>query len=94
MSRIILTSEALASVIKNAILNVEGVKDTFGKNPIKCSFEDSVIDVEVNVVAKFGFDLKKLGENIAEAVKIEVENITPFKVRDVVVVFGDVVYES
>lgn len=94
MSKIILTTEALVSVIENAVLSVEGVKETYGKNPIKCSFIDSVIDIEVNVVAKFGFDLKELGKSVAEIVKIEIENITPFKVRDVIVVVGDVAYES
>lgn len=94
MSKIILTTEALASVIENAVLSTEGVKGLFGKSPIKCSFENSAINVEVSVIAIFGFNLKELGKSISEVVKTEIENITPFSVKDITVVFGDVVYES
>lgn len=93
MSKIILTDEALASIIENALLRIDGVKGLYGKRPVSFEYDDSEISLEVHVVAAFNIDLKKLGNEISELVKIEVENITPFKVKDVVVIFEDVVYE-
>ncbi|BAL80910.1 hypothetical protein [Caldisericum exile] len=94
MSKIILTIDALSSIIENVVLNIEGVKGLYGKSPVKCVFEDSIINVEVNVVARFDYDLRNLGNLIAETVKLEVENITPFKVSEIIVIFGDISYES
>ncbi|MFU2157619.1 MULTISPECIES: hypothetical protein [Caldisericum] len=94
MSRIILTTEALESLVENSVISIEGVKALYGKNPVRCVIGDSNISIEVNIVAKFGYDLKKLGNTIAETVKLEVENITPFKVENIIVTFGDIFYES
>jgi len=38
MSKIILSEDALASIISNAVLSVEGVAGLFGQTPVMCEF--------------------------------------------------------
>jgi uncharacterized alkaline shock family protein YloU len=93
MSKIILSEDALASIISNAVLSVEGVAGLFGQTPVMCEFFDSKINVTVDVIAIFDYDLRKLGNEIEEKIKLEVENITPYKVGNCTIRFQDINYE-
>jgi len=66
MSKIILSENALASIISNAALSVEGVAGLFGQSPVICEFVDSKINVTIDVVGIFDYDLRKLGHDIEE----------------------------
>lgn len=93
MSKIILSEDALASIISNAVLSVEGVSGLFGQSSVVCEFFDSKINVTVDVIAIFDYDLRKLGNEIEEKIKLEVENITPYKVGNCTIRFQDINYE-
>jgi uncharacterized alkaline shock family protein YloU len=93
MSKIILSEDALASIISNAVLSVEGVAGLFGQNPVMCEFFDSKINVMVDVIAVFGYDLIKLGNEIEEKIKLEAESITPYKIGNCTIRFQDINYE-
>lgn len=93
MSKIILSEDALASIISNAVLSVEGVAGLFGQSPVICEFFDSKINVTVDVIAIFDCDLRKLGNEIEEKIKLEVENITPYKIGNCTIRFQDINYE-
>jgi len=93
MSKIILSEDALASIISNAVLSVEGVAGLFGQTPVMCEFFESKINVTVDVMAIFDYDLRKLGNEIEEKIKLEVENITPYKIGNCTIRFQDINYE-
>jgi len=93
MSRVILSERALESIIKEAVLKVEGVSKLPEKNAVKVEFTDSTICICLKITAIFRFNLIQLAKNIKEIVKLEVEHITPFRVNDITVEIEDVVYE-
>lgn len=94
MSRIILREEALSSIVENALLKIEGVRGLSLRSPVRFEYSNAEIFIEVRIQAFFNVDLVKVGREVIEKIKLEVESITPFKVKDIKVIFEDVVYES
>ena len=110
MKNVIIKDEAIESIILNATLGVEGVIDTWKgieeyipylnedkKHPHGIDFivtEDNIISMNIFIIVKYGFDLKKIGKEIQNNVKNQLENITPFKVGKINVVVEDVKYED
>ena len=110
MENMIIKDEAIESIILNSILGVEGVIDTWKgieeyipylntdkKHPHGIDFvitKDNVISMNVFLIVKYGFDLRKIGKEVQENIKNQLENITPFKVGKINVIIEDVKYED
>jgi len=94
MSKIILSDEALSAIIKQVVSKVEGVSSLSSENPVEFTYTDSSIEIKLKVIALFGYNLVELAKKIEEAIKLEIENITPVKVKDVSIEFEDIVYGS
>ncbi len=108
MSKIIITDEAIESMILNATLSVDGVWDTWRgieeyipyvnkdkKHPHGIDFvvRNGILNVNVFVTVKYGYDLRKIGAEIQKNIKIQLENMTPFEVGRVNVIIEDIKYE-
>jgi uncharacterized alkaline shock family protein YloU len=109
MSKVIITDDAIESIILNATLSVEGVADTWRgieeyipylnkdkkhTHGIDFVLENGIVSANVFVIAKYDFDLRKLGKEIQQNVKSQVESMTPFKVGTINVVIEDIAYEG
>jgi len=109
MSKIIISEEAIESMILNATLGVEGVLDTWKgfeeytpymnkdkQHPHGIDFllEDNKIKVNVFVIAKYDHDLKKIGKEIQNQIKSQIESMTPYTVINVNVIVEDIKHES
>ncbi len=105
MSKIVISDEAIESIILNAVVTVEGVIDVWkgmkeyiphlkndkeSPHGVEFSVENNSLKVTVFVIARYGTNLKQIGEDIQKQVKLQVENITPFKVVDVNVIIEDI----
>lgn len=93
MSKIILSTEALESIIEEALLKIDGVAKLPNRNSVNVKYMDSTISIFVKVTAVFGFNLIKLSDEIKKTIKLEVESITPFTVNEISIEFEDVVNE-
>ncbi|MEF3245561.1 MAG: Asp23/Gls24 family envelope stress response protein [Caldisericaceae bacterium] len=93
MSKIILSTEALKSIIEEALLKIDGVAKLPNRNSVNVEHLDSIISVFVKITAVFGFNLVRLSDEIKKTIKLEVESITPFKVNEISIEFEDVVNE-
>ncbi len=93
MSKIILSTEALKSIIEEALLKIDGVAKLPNRNSVNVEHLDSTISVVVKVTAVFGFNLVRLSDEIKKTIKLEVESITPFTVNEISIEFEDVVNE-
>jgi uncharacterized alkaline shock family protein YloU len=108
MSRIILSNEAIESIIVNGVLSVEGILDTWkglkeycpllkkekGPHGVEFKVEGEEISITIYLIAKYGYSLKEVGKEAQKAVKDRVENLTPFTVKEVNVIFEDVKNEG
>lgn len=109
MNKIIISDEAIESIILNATLGVEGVVDTWKgfeeyipyfrkdrQHPHGIDFllTDSEIKVNVFVIVKYNFNLKKIGEEIQKQVKSQIESMTSYAVTNVNVIIEDIKNES
>ncbi len=109
MSKIIISDEAIESIILNAILGVEGVADTWKgfeeyipylkkdrQHPHGIDFllVDNELKVNVFVIVEYDYSLKKIGEEIQNQIKAQIESMTPFTVTDVNVIFEEIKHES
>jgi uncharacterized alkaline shock family protein YloU len=109
MGKVIITDDAIESIILNATLSVEGVADTWRgieeyipylnkdkkhTHGIDFVLENGIVSANVFVIAKYDFDLRKLGKEIQQNVKSQVESMTPFKVGTINVVIEDIAYEG
>jgi uncharacterized alkaline shock family protein YloU len=105
MSKIIISNEAIESIIVNAVTGVEGVLGTWkgaeeyvpylkvdskGSHGIEFSIDDSVLTATVFLIAKYGVNLRELGKEVQREVKSQIESITPFTVSDVNVIVEDI----
>lgn len=93
MSKIILSTEALESIIEETLLKIDGVAKLPNRNSVNVKYTDSTISIFVKVTAVFGFNLIKLSDEIKKTIKLEVESITPFTVNEISIEFEDVVNE-
>ncbi len=108
MSRVIITDEAIESIILNATLSVDGVYDTWRgieeyipylnkdkKHPHGIDFvvKNGVLSANVFITVKYGFDLRKIGAEVRKNIKMQVESMTPFKMGELNIVIEDVKYE-
>ncbi len=108
MSKIVITDEAIESIILNATLSVDGVWDTWRgieeyipyinkdkthPHGIDFLIRNNVLSVNVFVAVKYGYDLRKVGAEIQKNIKLQLENMTPFKVANVNVIIEDIKYE-
>jgi len=109
MGKVVITDDAIESIILNATLAVEGVVDTWRgieeyipylnkdkrhTHGIDFVLQNGVVSANVFVIAKYNFDLKKIGKDIQTNVKSQVESMTPFKVGTINVIVEDIAYES
>ncbi|MCD6426982.1 MAG: Asp23/Gls24 family envelope stress response protein [Caldisericaceae bacterium] len=108
MSEVIITDEAIESIILNATLSVDGVFDTWRgieeyipyvnkdkKRPHGVDFviQNNILSANVFIVAKYGYDLRKIGAEVQKNIKLRIETMTPFKVGKINVIIEDVKYE-
>ena len=67
----------------------EGLKAISGKKQmsrgIKVESDGDNVKIEINIIVKYGVNIREVGKNIQEKVKEEVENMTGNKVERVVV---------
>ncbi len=109
MSKIIITDEAIEAIILNATLSVDGVSDSwkgmeeyipyFNKDKkhlhgIDFIIEKDEIKVNIFITAVYGADLRKVGKDIQDKVKAQIENMTPYKLSAIVVFIEDIKYEE
>ncbi len=109
MNKFIISNEAIESIILNATLGVEGVYDGWKgleehlpylkqdkkhSHGIDFIIKGETMEINIYVIAKYNYDLKKLGEQIQQRVKAEVELMTPYKVLDVNVFISDILHEG
>jgi len=109
MSKVIISEEAIESMILNATLGVEGVLDTWKgfeeyipymnkdrQHPHGIDFilADNKLTINVFVIVKYDYNLKKIGEEIQNQIKSQIESMTPFIVTDVNVIIEDIKHES
>jgi uncharacterized alkaline shock family protein YloU len=105
MSKIIISDEAIESIIVNAVMSVEGVLGTWkgveeyvpclredSKEPhgVEFSVDDNVLKATIFLIARYGVNIKKLGEEVQREVKSQIESLTPFTVSKVDVVIEDI----
>lgn len=79
----------IEGVAKMATGFTEGLKAISGKKSmskgIKVETEEDRVKIEINIIIKYGYNIKEVGENIQEKVKEEVENMTGNKVEKIIV---------
>ena len=67
----------------------EGLKAISGKKQmsrgIKVETEEDTVKIEINIIVKYGVNIREVAKNIQNIVKEEVENMTGNKVEKVVV---------
>ena len=67
----------------------EGLKAISGKKQmsrgIKVETEGENVKIEINIIVRYGVNIKEVGQNIQTKVKEEVENMTGNKVEKIVV---------
>lgn len=67
----------------------EGLKAISGKKQmsrgIKVEAEGENVKIEINIIVRYGVNIKEVGQNIQTKVKEEVENMTGNKVEKIVV---------
>lgn len=67
----------------------EGLKAISGKKQmskgIKVESEEENVKIEINIIVRYGVNIKEVGQNIQAKVKEEVENMTGNKVEKIVV---------
>lgn len=67
----------------------EGLKAISGKKQmsrgIKVEAEGENVKIEINIIVRYGVNIKEVGQNIQAKVKEEVENMTGNKVEKIVV---------
>lgn len=67
----------------------EGLKAISGKKQmsrgIKVETEEDTVKIEINIIVKYGVNIREVAKNIQAVVKEEVENMTGNKVEKVVV---------
>ena len=93
-----ISEEVIASIAANAALETEGVAglsgtitkdiaELLGKKStskgVKITIEDNSLKVYVFVIAKLGFAVNKVGEDVQKAVISEIESATGFSVDEV-----------
>jgi len=109
MNKIIITDEAIETTILNATLSVDGVLDSWKgmeeyipyfnrdkKHPHGIDFilKKDAIKVNIFVTVAYGADLRKVGKEIQDKVKAQIENMTPYKLSTIVVFIEDIKYEE
>ncbi|MEA3314207.1 MAG: Asp23/Gls24 family envelope stress response protein [Caldisericota bacterium] len=109
MSKIIITDEAIEAIILNATLSVDGVldswkgmeeyipylnKDKKHSHGIDFVLEKDVIKVNIFITVAYGVDLRKVGKEVMDKVKAQIENMTPYKLSTIVVFIEDIKYEE
>ncbi|MGB9694406.1 MAG: Asp23/Gls24 family envelope stress response protein [Caldisericaceae bacterium] len=105
MNKIVISNEAIESIIVNAVTQVDGVlstwkgaeeyvpylkNDTRRPHGVEFSIDENVISITVFLVAKYGTNVKELGKEVQREVKSQIENITPFTVSEVNVIIEDI----
>lgn len=109
MSKIIISNEAIESIISEAALSVEGVAGTWkgireftplckeeqrSPHGIEFTFSNGFISIKIYLIAKYGYSLKEIGISVQKTIKEQIENLTPFKTSEVNVFFVDVENEA
>ncbi len=91
--------EALETITKIAVLEVEGVSDIstsfFGRGKeatqgIKITFEDEDATIDLSVNIKYGYSLPKIADEIQTKVKDSVEHMTGVNIVAVNVFFSNI----
>ena len=95
-----ISEEVIATVASVAAKDVDGVSDLSGnfgddlagmlgmKNAskgIRVEIEDDSVNIECNVVAKYGCSVVEMGKNLQAAIVSAVESMTGLKVKDVAI---------
>jgi uncharacterized alkaline shock family protein YloU len=60
------------------------------------AIEAIILKIKVNIfiTAVYGADLRKVGKDIQDKVKAQIENMTPYKLSAIVVFIEDIKYEE
>lgn len=109
MSKIIISNEAIESIISEAALSVDGILGTWkgireytplckeeqkAPHGIEFEFSNGFISIKVYLIAKYGYNIRELGILVQKAIKGQIENLTPFKISEINVFFVDVENEA
>lgn len=93
MSEIKITEDVIISIVDIAIADVEGfsgistsISDPFGKKKdkkIKIVINNNLVDIMLNVIVYFEYNIIRVCENIQKIIKEQVENLTGLKVNNI-----------
>ena len=100
-SEIQIAEEVVSVIAGTAIQNVEGVakvatgfaggiSEAFGKKSVGKGIkveisEDKSLKIEVGIVVKYGVKIQDVAKTIQDKIKVDVENMTGYKVSGVIV---------